>query len=205
MEATMSGSALLGGRAGEQKDFDRRWRQALFDGVIADMASEGRQQSPAPSSRDGHRPPRMAECPRSFRTDPSVFDGRFANNAWLQECPQPFSKAVWGNAVEMAPEDANRLEIQGRRRGGDPRWRSLAFRSDAPIQWSGPGSAPALARLRPQACWRDRRRHRLQRRAPARSVVALDRAKAMSVRRDRRRRGRLSPATAGLFALRGQG
>ena len=47
-----------------------------------------------------------------FRTDPSVFDGRFANNAWLQECPQPFSKAVWGNAVEMALKDAKRLGIK---------------------------------------------------------------------------------------------
>ena len=46
-----------------------------------------------------------------YRPDPSVFDGRFANNAWLQECPQPFSKAVWGNAIEMSPEDAARAKI----------------------------------------------------------------------------------------------
>ena len=91
---------------------------------------------------------------------------------------------------------------QGRRRGGDPLWRSLAFRSDAPIQWSGPGSAPALARLRPQACWRDRRRRRLQRRAPAHNVVTLDLGR-MSVRRIGSS-GRLSPATAGLFALEGK-
>ena len=42
---------------------------------------------------------------------PSVFDGRFANNAWLQECPEPFTKAVWGNAIEMSPEDAARAKI----------------------------------------------------------------------------------------------
>ena len=41
-----------------------------------------------------------------FRPDPSVWDGRFANNAWLQECPKPLTKQVWGNAAHLAPEDA---------------------------------------------------------------------------------------------------
>jgi molybdopterin-containing oxidoreductase family iron-sulfur binding subunit len=43
--------------------------------------------------------------------DPSLWDGRFANNAWLQECARPFTKQVWGNAVEMSPADAARLGI----------------------------------------------------------------------------------------------
>ena len=34
--------------------------------------------------------------------DPTVWDGRFANNAWLQECPKPFTKEVWGNAIELS-------------------------------------------------------------------------------------------------------
>ena len=38
-----------------------------------------------------------------FRPDPSVWDGAFANNAWLQECPKPLTKEVWGNAVTLAP------------------------------------------------------------------------------------------------------
>ena len=76
-----------------EKDFDRRWRQALFDGVIADMA-------PKAVTKPGAKFPGWTPTPSHggmsaiFRTDPSVFDGRCANNAWLQECPQPFSKAV---------------------------------------------------------------------------------------------------------------
>jgi molybdopterin-containing oxidoreductase family iron-sulfur binding subunit len=42
----------------------------------------------------------------------AVWDGRFANNAWLQECPQAFTKEVWGNAVQLAPEDAAHLGIE---------------------------------------------------------------------------------------------
>src|SRR5581483_12400585 len=42
---------------------------------------------------------------------PAVWDGRYANNAWLQECPAPFTKEVWGNAVQISPEDAARIGV----------------------------------------------------------------------------------------------
>jgi molybdopterin-containing oxidoreductase family iron-sulfur binding subunit len=42
---------------------------------------------------------------------PTLWDGRFANNGWLQECPAPFTKEVWGNALHIAPEDAGQLGI----------------------------------------------------------------------------------------------
>ena len=34
-----------------------------------------------------------------------------ANNAWLQECPKPFTKEVWGNALQMSPADGKRLGL----------------------------------------------------------------------------------------------
>ena len=43
--------------------------------------------------------------------DASVFDGSFSNNAWLQECPKPFTKQVWGNALHVAESDAQALGL----------------------------------------------------------------------------------------------
>ena len=43
--------------------------------------------------------------------DPSVFDGSLANNAWLQECPKPFTSQVWGNALHVAEADAHEFGL----------------------------------------------------------------------------------------------
>ncbi len=46
-----------------------------------------------------------------FQPDPTVFDGRFANNGWLQELPKPITKLTWDNAVFMGPAMAERLGL----------------------------------------------------------------------------------------------
>ena len=43
-----------------------------------------------------------------FRPDPNLWDGRFANNGWLQECPKPVNKLTWDNAVLISPKLAER-------------------------------------------------------------------------------------------------
>jgi molybdopterin-containing oxidoreductase family iron-sulfur binding subunit len=92
-------------------DFESWWRTALTDGMIPGSAAAAITPPP----------PRLPALPRPaappgltvvLGPHPSLWDGRFANNAWLQECPAPFTKEVWGNAVQLAPEDAARLGVQ---------------------------------------------------------------------------------------------
>lgn len=46
-----------------------------------------------------------------FRLDPTVYDGRFANNGWLQETPKPLSKVTWDNYAIVSPKLANSLGL----------------------------------------------------------------------------------------------
>ena len=45
-----------------------------------------------------------------FRPDPTIYDGRFANNGWLQELPKPITKLTWDNAAIVSPATAHRLK-----------------------------------------------------------------------------------------------
>ena len=46
-----------------------------------------------------------------FVTDHKMDDGRFANNGWLQECPDPITKVAWDNAILISPRLAKELGI----------------------------------------------------------------------------------------------
>ena len=47
-----------------------------------------------------------------FRPDPTIYDGRFANNGWLQELPKPITKLTWDNAAFLSPATAHRFGVQ---------------------------------------------------------------------------------------------
>jgi Fe-S-cluster-containing dehydrogenase component len=47
-----------------------------------------------------------------FRPDPTIWDGRFANNGWLQELPKPLAKLSWGSAAFLSPALAQRLGVE---------------------------------------------------------------------------------------------
>ena len=46
-----------------------------------------------------------------FRPDPHIWDGRFANNAWLQELPRPLTKLTWDNPLLVSPATAEKLKL----------------------------------------------------------------------------------------------
>ena len=47
----------------------------------------------------------------AFYPDPTIYDGRFANNGWLQELPKPITELTWDNAAMMSPATARELGI----------------------------------------------------------------------------------------------
>ena len=54
-----------------------------------------------------------------------MWDGRYANNAWLQELPRPLTKLTWDNPLLISPEQARKLNL----RNGDKVRLSMAMRT----------------------------------------------------------------------------
>jgi molybdopterin-containing oxidoreductase family iron-sulfur binding subunit len=92
--------------------FDLFWRTALHDGIIADTALPPKAVSlQADFSAQPPAPAATEELEIIFRPDPSIWDGRFANNGWLQELPKPLTKLTWDNAALVSPTTAERLGL----------------------------------------------------------------------------------------------
>ena len=90
-------------------DFEATWRRWLHDGVVPNTAAP-----PRPVRRRGALPPPTPRVPALevvFRPDPHVHDGRFANNAWLQELPRPLTHVAWDNPALVSPGTAQRLGL----------------------------------------------------------------------------------------------
>ncbi len=89
--------------------FDREWRRWLHDGIIPGTAFTPKTvtlSAQAVGAQAAETGTGMEIC---FRADPAIFDGRFANNGWLQELPKPITKLVWDNAVMTSPATAELL------------------------------------------------------------------------------------------------
>jgi molybdopterin-containing oxidoreductase family iron-sulfur binding subunit len=93
--------------------FERFWRRCLHRGIIAGTTAEPVDATPAGDAamRIGPAQTRPSGIEVMFRPDPSIWDGRWANNAWLQELPKPITNLTWDNAVLMAPSLAERLGV----------------------------------------------------------------------------------------------
>ncbi|MGC9985111.1 MAG: 4Fe-4S dicluster domain-containing protein [Polyangia bacterium] len=125
--------------------FARFWNTCLHDGTYR------RRPAPLAARRlDGEActraATRAAQAP-SFTgfelvldTDPRLFDGRYANNGWLQELPDPIARTSWGNPLSLSPADADRWHLKN----GD--MVSLGLGPALPIL-RRPGQAQGVLRL----------------------------------------------------------
>jgi len=107
-------------------DFEAFWRKSLNDGWIegttysAKSVAAKNATTTAPAAT-----PEANSLEVNFRRDPSIYDGQFANNGWLQELPKPMSKLTWDNAMLVGPKMASReglstedlvtIELNGRK------------------------------------------------------------------------------------------
>ncbi len=96
-------------RARVEGDFDAFWQRTLYRGVVDDSASS--ERSPTLQPLSGLELPPDAELVLHVVPDPSLADGRHANNGWLQELPRPFTKLTWDNAAILAPATAQALGV----------------------------------------------------------------------------------------------
>jgi molybdopterin-containing oxidoreductase family iron-sulfur binding subunit len=109
-------------------DFELFWRKSLHDGVVANTAFPAKavklKQVPSSESESEIQNSKLKiqnSLEIIFAPDPTIFDGRYANNGWLQELPKPLTKITWDNVVLVSPATAERLGVSSEvaMRGGE--------------------------------------------------------------------------------------
>ncbi|MFZ3340103.1 MAG: TAT-variant-translocated molybdopterin oxidoreductase [Terriglobales bacterium] len=94
-------------------DFEAWWRKSLNDGFIEGSAFAQKTvalKTSIPGPAASNSDPNALEI--NIRRDPSVYDGQFSNNGWLQELPKPLSKLTWDNAIQIGPKMAEREGVK---------------------------------------------------------------------------------------------
>lgn len=127
------------------QDFESRWRRVLHDGILEGSALP----SIAPTLQQdalaeivfpallGPAKSRGQDLEVVFQLSPAVYDGRFANNGWLQELPDPITKITWDTAVLLSPATAKKLNLES---GEVARLIYRGSHVEAPV-WISPGQA----------------------------------------------------------------
>jgi len=102
-------------RANVKGDFDAFWRTALVHGLVDQAAAAPVDVrvdwAPVAAALRGPAPDGVA-TEIVFYADSKVHDGRFAENAWLQELGDPVTKLTWDNAALVSPDTASRLSLK---------------------------------------------------------------------------------------------
>ncbi|HEX7574069.1 MAG TPA: 4Fe-4S dicluster domain-containing protein, partial [Bacteroidota bacterium] len=101
-------------------DFESFWKKSLNDGIVygtelplLSVRPETGRGMKIRASVEEEQIPQGVPGPMelNFMPDPTMWDGRFANNGWLQELPKPITRLTWDNAAMIAPTAAERLGL----------------------------------------------------------------------------------------------
>lgn len=126
--------------ATDSDTFNSSWRTMLAKGYIEGTAESSLSIRPKLGIQSGSVIP-PAPSGNSlevvFLTDPSVGDGTFSNNAWMQEVPNPLTKLTWDNAVIVGFSTAKRLGFENE----DEVTVEIAGRKVKGAVWVQPGHA----------------------------------------------------------------
>ena len=117
---------------------EESWKKLLFNGYLADSAAkpvDGNFSTKIPSIKKSE--PSANNLEVVFHRDAKVDDGRYANNGWMQELPDPVTKMTWDNAVLVSRKTARDLGVQN----GDVVEITLNGRKVSGPIWTQPGMA----------------------------------------------------------------
>ncbi|HUO14579.1 MAG TPA: TAT-variant-translocated molybdopterin oxidoreductase [Verrucomicrobiae bacterium] len=91
-------------------DFEDFWRESVYLGLAANTTLQPRNMRVKVTR---FAPPQNVASGTELiiRPDPSIYDGRFANNGWLQEVPKPLTELTWDNPVMIGLSMAKRLGL----------------------------------------------------------------------------------------------
>jgi molybdopterin-containing oxidoreductase family iron-sulfur binding subunit len=92
-------------------DLEKFWRKSLNDGFVAGSAFAPVSILTKATLASLPAAKTTAETEFLFRPDPTIYDGRFANNGWLQELAKPVTKITWDNAALMSPATAEKMGV----------------------------------------------------------------------------------------------
>jgi MoCo/4Fe-4S cofactor protein with predicted Tat translocation signal len=97
-----------------EADFDKKWNRVLHDGLFA--GSELTEIVPAAKADAVAQLAAAAQSSSDleivFVPSASLHDGRFANDGWLQELPDPLTKLTWDNPALVSPKTAETLGLE---------------------------------------------------------------------------------------------
>jgi len=93
-------------------DFPTGWKKALHDGWVDGTSFDAKTVSAPKAAAVTAAAPSAGGIEISFKADPSLYDGRFGNNGWLQELPKQVTNMAWDNAALMSMDLMGRLKIE---------------------------------------------------------------------------------------------